>query len=68
MRKGFKYLRKRKSPLPRLLGLGIPLLFFFLMAGQAVFATTYVITDGPRIYRYTAFRADPAQILDEAGD
>lgn len=67
MAKGFRYLRKRKNPLPRLLGLTIPILVFFLTAGQAVFATTYVITDGPRVYTLPAFRSDPARILDEVG-
>ena len=58
---------ERKRIFRQLLIFCCPLVFAVTLFAQAVFATTYVITDGPRVYTYTAFTADPAAILDGAG-
>ena len=63
MMRPFPYERKR---IPLLI-FCCPLVFAAAIFTQAVFATTYVITDGPRVYTYTAFTADPAAVLDGAG-
>ena len=62
MMRPFPYERKR---IPLLI-FCCPLVFAAAIFTQAVFATTYVITDGPRVYTYTAFTADPAAVLDGA--
>lgn len=67
MRKHFRYSRERKNPFLRLTAAGIPLLLMAMLLCQAAFATTYVITDGPRVYTYTAFTSDPQTVLEGAG-
>ena len=51
----------------RLLALCIPLLFCAGLVSQHAFATTYIINDGPRVFHYTGFSADPETVLDQAG-
>lgn len=59
--------RKRETPLPRILALFVPAAFLISVFSQAVFATTYVITDGERVITHATFASDPAVILSEAG-
>lgn len=67
MHRRFRYLPERKSRFPRILFACLPILFGLSLFSQAVFATTYVITDGPRVYTCTAYRTDPASVLLAAG-
>lgn len=57
----------RKIFLPRLLAVCVPLAFLLALLCQVVFATTYTITDGDRVFTHTTFATDPAVILNEAG-
>lgn len=59
--------RERKKGFHRFLMLCAPTLFLLSIFTQAVFATTYVINDGSRVFRYTGFSADPGTVLDGAG-
>lgn len=58
---------ERKKGFFRALTLCVPMLFLLSVFTQAVFATTYVINDGPRVFSYTGFAADPGVVIDGAG-
>lgn len=57
----------KKDFLPHLLAVCGSLVLVLVLLCQVVFATTYTITDGDRIFTHTSFATDPAVILNEAG-
>ena len=67
MRSFCRFASDRKNFLPHLLAVCIPLAFVLTLLCQVVFATTYIITDGDRVFTHTTFATDPAVVLDEAG-
>ena len=67
MRSFCRFASDRKIFLLRLLAVCIPLALVLALLCQVVFATTYIITDGDRVFTHTTFATDPAVVLDEAG-
>lgn len=67
MRKLKRFARKRKGLILRVAAVALPMLFAFLLLSQTAFAKTYVITDGSRVFTYTTYATDPAEVLGEAG-
>ena len=67
MRSFCRFASDRKNFLPHLLAVCISLAFVLTLLCQVVFATTYIITDGDRVFTHTTFATDPAVVLDEAG-
>ena len=67
MRSFCRFASDRKIFLLRLLAVCIPLALVLVLLCQVVFATTYIITDGDRVFTHTTFATDPAVVLDEAG-
>ena len=51
----------------RLLAVCVPLTLVLALLCQVVFATTYTITDGDRVFSHTTFATDPAVVLSQAG-
>ena len=48
--------------------MALPLLLSIVLLAQTAFAkTTYVISDGNRVFTYESFATDPAEVLAEAG-
>ena len=68
MRKLKRFAQKRKVLLLRAAVILVPLVFVMVLLSQTAFAkNTYVITDGSRVFTYTTYATDPAQVLGEAG-
>ena len=62
-----KMIRRRRHLCLRIICL-LPVLVGLLMLTRPAFAkTTYVITDGNRVFTYESFATDPAEVLNEAG-
>ena len=62
-----KMIRRKRHLCLRLVCL-LPVLVGLLMLSRPAFAkTTYVITDGNRVFTYESFATDPAEVLNEAG-
>ena len=51
----------------RLAIMALPLLSIVLLTQTAFAKTTYVISDGNRVFTYESFATDPAEVLAEAG-
>lgn len=52
----------------RALALVLPIVLVALVLSQNVMAkTTYIITDGDQVIRYSSYATDPEEVLDEAG-
>lgn len=62
-----RFVFNRKNRIFRLLAVCVPLLLVLALLCQVVFATTYVITDGTKVFTHTSFTADPAAVLDAVG-
>ena len=63
-----RFAKKRKVLLIRSAAIVVPLLLSLVLLSQTAFAkNTYVITDGQRVFTYTTFATDPAEVLGEAG-
>ena len=67
MRSFRRFASDRKIFLLRLLAVCIPLVLVLALLCQVVFATTYIITDGARVFTHTTFATDPAVVLNQAG-
>jgi len=60
--------RRSKRSMLRTLVLVLPMVVGLLLLSSTAFAkTTYVITDGNRVFTYESFATDPAEVLTEAG-
>ncbi len=58
----------RRHILLRALLIALPMLTAVTLLSQTALAkNTYVITDGSRVFTYTTYATDPAQVLGEAG-
>lgn len=63
-----RFAKRRKVLLLRSLLLLIPMLVAVTLLSQTALAmNTYVITDGSRVFTYTTYATDPAQVLGEVG-
>lgn len=68
MQKLKRFAQRRKVLLIRTAVILIPMVAALLLLSQTAFAkNTYVITDGSRVFTYTTYATDPAQVLGEAG-
>lgn len=59
--------RRKLSAVLRTIPAVVPVVFLATLLTQAVFATTYVITDGEKTFTYTTFATNPDQVLSSAG-
>lgn len=68
MRKLKRFAQKRRVLLLRTAFILVPMVAALVLLAQTAFAkNTYVITDGSRVFTYTTYATDPAQVLGEAG-
>lgn len=65
--RGHSRYSKKNVLLLRSAALILPLAFALALLSQTAFATTYVITDGDRVFTYTTFATDPGEVLGQAG-
>ena len=68
MRKLKRFARRRKTLILRAVSIAVPMVMALMLLSQTAFAkNTYVITDGTRVFTYTTFATNPAEVLGEAG-
>ena len=67
MAKSRKHLRRQRRLLIRAICILFPIVFVLVLSQTAFAKTTYVITDGDRVFTYESFATDPAAVLTEAG-
>ena len=67
MAKSRKQMRRQRRLLIRAICILFPIVFILVLSQTAFAKTTYVITDGDRVFTYESFATDPAAVLTEAG-
>lgn len=68
MRKIKRFVKYRRGLVLRsALSLALVAVAVLLLSQTALAKNTYVITDGSRVFTYSTYATDPAQVLDEAG-
>lgn len=67
MSKSGRKRRRQRRLLIRAICILFPIVFVLVLSQTAFAKTTYVITDGDRVFTYESFATDPAAVLTEAG-